>query len=677
MSNGSLDLGVYSGSGYRDDIQGIRAIGAILIMVYHIWFQKVSGGVDVFFVVSGYFMCGMLVRQYVKKGYVSPFVFWGRIIKRIAPLAYVVILATFLAGYFFLPPHVWRVSINEVLTSALHIENWQLIKVGANYLNSENPPSPLQQFWALSLQIQLYLVLPFVFLIGLGISKWLKLPSLKPLAILVCAVVVSSFAYSYHYTTINPAAAYFNTFTRGWEFFLGVLVFLVAPFFRFPAGWAKIARLLGVAGLVMVGILVPKTASYPGVVALFPVLSAVLLIISGDSVEQRSGLVGKMLSSKILVYIGGISFSLYLWHWPIFIYMKHYVGDAYNEFSLIHGLLVVALAFLFSVASKYLIESPASKLGGEKLAPYVLGALFFTPVFLGGYLVRSEIVKYYDETRATDFVQGEYFEGRSVSLQKGSADVDVDRMVSINHDLTGASLNGCSAGVVGDGVSTCEFGDTSQERSVLMVGGSRLAHWEPLYTYLGEKYGFRVITATINSCSFGYHPTMDEDVACEEWNGRILDLISSIDPEPMVVIANSTRNDDGGSDFVPDGYVESWKEVIDMGIPVVGIRAPARLEEPNSCLWKNLGGPTACAVSKYDSLSRSNPADAYQDKIDGFYSVDFSSVLCDGEWCPVVFDGYPAMRDGGHFTRSYIEYLSKALERSLDKQLGGFSRFVE
>ena len=127
-----MDINIYKEATYRNDIQGVRAIGAILIMIYHIWFSKVSGGVDVFFVVSGYFMAGMLARSYVRNGKVKPFEFWGRIIRRIAPLAYTVIAATFVAGFFLMPPSLWRSSITEILTSALHIENWNLIRVGTD-----------------------------------------------------------------------------------------------------------------------------------------------------------------------------------------------------------------------------------------------------------------------------------------------------------------------------------------------------------------------------------------------------------------------------------------------------------------------------------------------------------------------------------------------------------------
>src|SRR5690606_29302784 len=145
---------------------------------------------------------GMLARSYLRNGKVKPFEFWGRIIRKIAPLAYTVIAATFIAGVFLMPPSLWRGSINEVLTSALHLENWQLIRVGTNYLASSNPPSPLQQFWALSLQMQFYLFLPLILFLSIALSKLVG--SYKVVLFVVALVIVSSFGFSIYYTNINP-----------------------------------------------------------------------------------------------------------------------------------------------------------------------------------------------------------------------------------------------------------------------------------------------------------------------------------------------------------------------------------------------------------------------------------------------------------------------------------------
>lgn len=286
-----MNLKVYKEVSYRYDIQGVRAIGAILIMFYHIWFNKVSGGVDVFFVVSGYFMAGMLARSYLKNEKVKPFEFWGRIVRRVAPLAYTVITATFIAGYFFMPPDLWRHNINEVLTSALHIENWQLIHAGTDYLASSHPPSPLQQFWALSLQMQFYFILPLVLCVGVMLSK--RMNSYKVILYIIALIIISSFIFSVYYTKVNPAAAYFNTGSRAWEFFVGVGIFVISPFISISSLVARILTWTGFVLILAVGIIVPESATYPGYVSILPVAAAGSMIIAGA--YNKTGYIHKLL----------------------------------------------------------------------------------------------------------------------------------------------------------------------------------------------------------------------------------------------------------------------------------------------------------------------------------------------------------------------------------------------
>lgn len=664
-----MDLSIYKETTYRNDIQGVRAIGAILIMIYHIWFSKVSGGVDVFFVVSGYFMAGMLARSYLRNGKVKPFEFWGRIIRRIAPLAYTVMIVTFVSGYFFMAPNLWSNSNDQILTSALHIENWQLIRIGTDYLASSNLPSPLQQFWALSLQVQFYLFLPLILLLSIALSKLVG--SYKAVVFIVALVIISSFGFSIYYTDINPAAAYFHTGARAWEFFVGVAIFIATPFISLSSTVSRVLMWIGFILILAVGVFVPDSATYPGYIAALPVAAAAIMIIAG--ISDKEGYVYQMLSSRVLVYIGGISFSLYLWHWPILIYFQHYSGVMPGEMTLIEGLFVIALAFTLSIISKNLIENPFAKIKNENvLAPYVIGLVFFIPVFISSYYARTEF------TKETDYVNGHYYSGNSAYVQKG-ASIGVWRLSSIGYDLTPASSysGGCSDGIVNNEITSCEFGDKNSENSILLVGGSRLAHWEPVFSYIGNKNNFKVVTATMNGCSFGYNADVEENAVCQNWNNKIIAFISNIQPRPKVVIMNSSRTGESG-EYIPPGYVKNIKEVLSLDIPVVGIRINPIFNEVNTCVLKN-DDASECAINYLSSLKKENPIISIKEVegLEGFYPVDFTGVLCSDGMCPAVFNGYPAMRDDSHLTESYVSYLAKSLEKSLDSQVDGFSRFFK
>ena len=676
-----MDISIYKETTYRNDIQGVRAIGAILIMIYHIWFSKVSGGVDVFFVVSGYFMAGMLARSYLRNGKVKPFEFWGRIIRRIAPLAYTVIAATLVAGGVLVSPILWRSIINEVLASALHIENWQLIRVGTDYLTSSNPPSPLQQFWALSLQIQFYLFLPLILLLSMALSKLVG--SYKAVLFVVALVIVSSFGFSIYYTNINPAAAYFHTGTRAWEFFVGVAIFIASPFISLSSTVSRVLMWIGFLLILAVGVFVPDSATYPGYIAALPVAAAGIMIIAG--ISDKAGYVYQMLSSKVLVYIGGISFSLYLWHWPILIYFQHYSGAMPGEMTLIEGLFIIALAFTLSVISKNLIENPFAKIKNENiLAPYVIGLVFFIPVFISSYYARTELTRVANKFAVADYVNGNYYKGDSAYVQDGATGIGTKRFLSLSLDRNAISLNGCTDGVVDGEVSFCEFGNKNSDNSILLVGGSRIAHWEPVFSYMGRKDNFKVVTAIKGYCSFGYNPKSDPSdplgSRCQDWNNKIVKFISSMNPKPKVVIINSSRSEDNDKgEYVPSGYIKNIKEVLSLNIPVVGIRINPVFKDSNNCLGNNSNDASKCAINYLSSLKKENPIISIKEVegLEGFYPVDFTGVLCSNGRCPAVFDGYPATTNSTHLTNSYISYLAPSLEKSLDNQVGGFSRFFE
>lgn len=677
-----MDFNIYNKSTYRYDIQGVRALGAILIMIYHIWFGKVSGGVDIFFVVSGYFMAGMLLRSYLNHKRIKPFEFWGKIIRRVAPLAYTVIAGTLILGYFFMPPYLWGGSISEALTSALHIENLQLIRVGTDYIASNDPPSPFQQFWALSIQIQFYLFLPFIFMFGIFLSN--KLKSYKALLAVVVVVIILSLGFSIYYTNINPSAAYFNTGTRAWEFFVGVAVFIALPLINVTRKTARFLMWVGFILVLAIGVLVPQEVSYPGYVALLPVFAAACIIFSGAF--DQTGVLHKLLSSKPFVYIGNLSFSIYLWHWPILIYFQHYTSTKPGDISLVEGLVIIASAIVIAAISKKFIEDRFSKIKkSSAMAPYFIGILFFIPVAASSFYVRAQILNTYGKEPANNYVDSDYYEGSNAYVQAGTINLNLRDFISIKSNRSISSLSGCSDGVIDGEISFCDLGDKNSDTSILLIGGSRLAHWEPLFSYLGKKEKVKVVAATTHSCSFGFNLT--QDPKCLDWNNKVIDFISNMNPKPKMVVVNSSRSEHKNTlkkykaesgEYIPSGYVDNIKEVLDLGIPVIGIRINPVSDDPNGCLWKNMEDSSKCTVNYRSSLLEKNPALALKEEISkGFYPVDFTDTMCSDGLCPLVFDGYLTMIDDSHFSASYISYLAPTLVRSLDNQVGGLSNILK
>lgn len=659
---------------YRDDIQGIRAIGAMLVLVFHIWFQKVSGGVDVFFVVSGFLMTGLLLRQYAREEKLKPFYFWAGIIKRVAPSAYVVLLTTLILSYFFVPPVYWVATIHEFIFSAGHLENLLLIRREVDYLQIGDPASPFQQYWALSIQVQFYAFLPFLIGPLLYISNSIK--SLMPLILGVFVFIFASFIYSLISTHATPETAYFNPIGRIWEFLVGTLVAILIPYVKLSKKTALVLSFVGILSLFSVGIVFPRDWNFPGYVALFPVVSAVFLIVSGSEIENRS-LVNRLLSNRYLVMLGSMSFTIYLWHWPILVFFQHHYET--TNLGVIKGMTIVVLGILLAIITTWLVEKPFRKIPKSRVwFSYTAGLLFFIPSVTLGLGAKYYIENLHD---VNVVFKDSSFYGSRISIQNNASDLGYGYVTAISNDLGEAMDrdNGCATTVTESEISTCEFGDVSSDNIVALVGGSHIGQWEPFFSNLAEEYGFKVVTIIKNSCSLGYEIVEDNDT-CKLWNENIVDYLNELSPN--LVITNSTRSNRPREnrlvagdpiEFVPAGHVEKWKAITALGIPVVGIRDNPWFEsDPSYCVWKNRQEAGQCARPMKEVLLQDNPADEYVDKIPLFISIDFTEFICVEGLCPAYFDGRLMWSDTHHLTRNYLEYITPSLKASLDQQTSVF-----
>ena len=222
---------------YRADIQGLRAVASILVATYHIWFGRVSGGVDVFFVVSAMLITRSLLRQIDTTGRVNFVQFWGGLARRLLPAAMLVLFTVAVASVFWLPRTLWDQTIRQTFTSIFYVQNWQLAFDAVDYLQQGQAASPLQHYWALSTQGQFYLLWPIVLAASVAIATRL---GAKRRTIMLCAfaaIFVASFSLSIVETHRNQAFTYFNTFARLWEFCLGAAL-AVLPSIPPPTIWA-------------------------------------------------------------------------------------------------------------------------------------------------------------------------------------------------------------------------------------------------------------------------------------------------------------------------------------------------------------------------------------------------------------------------------------------------------
>lgn len=653
----------YALSEYRNDIQGLRALGALIIMVFHIWVHKVSGGVDVFFVISGFLMSSIILKAFFVHGVTNPMPFWGGIIKRVAPSAYVVLIATLMTSYFITSPVSIAGVIQEIIASALHVENLQLMRQSVDYLAADGLPSPVQQFWALSIQIQFYIILPFILIPLAYISKRKK--TSLPLFVGIALLIFLSFAYAVVSVKSNPTMSYFNPLSRAWEFLFGIFSFLLVSNVK----TVKYRNVLGFLGMFLIiggAIFIPRGASFPSYVSLIPVLGAMFIIISGSS---GNGFINKILSNKVLVFLGGISFTIYLWHWPILIFYKDYSGS--NTISLLSGLGIIIVSIILAYFSSQKIESPFKKIPREKITlNFSVGILFFLPVIILALLFKYQITSSINDSlikfEAKSIIP---FSGDKIYLANEATKFDREEFLVINKIIPASYTIGCNQEEKGVEAKTCSFGDLSSNKKIVLVGSSHATQWLPALDNIGKDNHIQIINMTKSGCSLGVFETSDE--ACNEWNKRAIDKIIAINP--YAVITNSTKTDVNEKEFIPDSYINSWKEITANGISVIGIRDNPRFSfDVPKCVYENRHSLDInfCSINRTDILLENDPVANYRDIIS---SIDMSDMFCTIEKCLPIFDGKLIYRDSNHMSVEYTRFIEIALKNKLLNILRSFN----
>jgi peptidoglycan/LPS O-acetylase OafA/YrhL len=355
-----LDSGDESGTApgdrkFRPDVEGLRAIAILLVVLYHAGIPHVTGGfvgVDVFFVLSGFVITGLLLREHAASGKTRLLAFYGRRCRRILPAATLVIAVTVLASYHWLGFLVGDDTAGVARTASLFFANFHFIATGTNYLGAQAPPSVLQNYWSLSVEEQFYVVYPTLFILAalcLGrVSIRLKL------SVLLAAVIVSSFIWSVNQTSVDGVSAYFSPFTRAWELALGALLAAGSlQLAKIPLLIARIMTWLGFAGICTAAFVLNSSTPYPGSAVALPVV-ATALVVAGGMAQPTMG-AETILRLPPFQWLGKLSYSLYLWHWPVLIIAAQYAG---HSLSVKDNLLWILLALALSVASYFLIENP-------------------------------------------------------------------------------------------------------------------------------------------------------------------------------------------------------------------------------------------------------------------------------------------------------------------------------
>ena len=341
---------------FRPDVQGMRAIAIFLALVYHAGVPGFSGGyvgIEVFFVISGFVITGLLLREREGTGHTSLRSFYGRRSRRIIPAATLVIIVTVLVTYHSLGSLVGHQTAVDGQWAALFLANVHFEAIHTNYLVAQAPPSPLLNYWSLGVEEQFYIVYPTLFLL---IGWWARKGSFRTrLTIVLVIVIVASYTFSVVYTSVNSQGAYYSLLTRSWELALGGLIAVHGRRLqRIPQGWAALGSWFGLAAIMVSSVTLTGSSLYPGALVAIPTLGAGLVVAAGAA-EPKWG-VERLLRRRSFQFVAAISFPLYLWHWPILEIAAQRRGVASLPVWDNIGLLLVA--GVLATLTYYFFENP-------------------------------------------------------------------------------------------------------------------------------------------------------------------------------------------------------------------------------------------------------------------------------------------------------------------------------
>lgn len=668
---------------HRPEIEGLRAVAAFLVAIWHIWVGGVSGGVDVFFVVSGLLITTTLLGQLDRFGRVRPLMFVGRLLRRLLPQALVVLLAVF-AGVWLLLPEVLRErALREIFASALYFENWQLASSAVDYLDAEDPHTPVQHFWAMSVQGQFYVLWAVLFLVGFAIAAGRAGRARKVVFGLLVAVAAVSFAYSVWFTAENQPVAYFSTFARAWEFAIGAIVAYVIMRVKLPRPAAFAVGWIGLIGVVSCAVVLDVDEQFPGAVALWPVVAAMLVLFAGTE-REAVGHAPWLLSRKPLVWLGGISYGIYLWHFPLVIFFRHVTGS--HDIGVLPGVAILVASVVLAWGTTRLVERPIRAFGDRTARTKLIAAGLLVAVAVGtaGATVAARDAlagaASADQERALEQIAqddraAECFGANAmvVGLDECADATDPDLLVPARGELLEDTAYAYSCYTPAEAVDpqTCTYGSERDDAlRVAVIGNSHAAMYTAALRTVGEDINWRIDTFVGNRCVWGEGHT---DPPCDTRTPQNEERLLGGEPYD-VVLYTTGRGDREYSQERVDQYLESWGRLADAGTQVIAIEDNPRLtEEATACVVeasREALADGACDVPRETALASPDMvAEAARRSGGSVPLVEMTDMFCTDELCPATIGNVIVYRDQHHLTGTYIlsmtPYIVERVETAL------------
>lgn len=654
--------------GYRGDIEGLRALAILLVVAAHANVPGLAGGfvgVDVFFVLSGYLISGLLIQEIDASGDFRFAAFYARRLRRLVPALLFMLLVTCVLAWLLLIPLDQLGQAKAASGAALWLSNFYFAFSNLNYFSPDAKSNLFLHTWSLGVEEQFYIVWPLLIMLVAGAWQGAKRkPRTTRLKIAMPVVFVLSLGLCLWWTSHAPHLAFYMMPSRAWQFALGALVFAYFGSPREPESASanptspgrivlSLAGWLGIAMILLAAAILNDHTAYPGAWALLPSIGAALAIAAG-STATRFG-VDRLLSLRFLQNLGRISYSWYLWHWPVLLLGATVVSMSSGW----HRLGLVLLSLLFAVVSYRFVEAPIRRMKLLLVRPRVTVVAGVSLAAIAGLLT----VQWY-----------------SASMKEMKSPEQA-RYLLAEWDAPVIYNMGCDDWYSSARVTVCEFGSTQAHHTAVLLGDSVGAQWFPAIRAVYDKPGWRLLVMTKSACPIVDEPIFYQRidhiyVTCSTWRRNALARIASLKPD--VVILGSTYT----YDYTKSQWISGTRDILNTlspvadhiyilrSTPMLAFDGPTCLA-PRSFLFRLLAGHRTCSQSADNRLSDEvfSWLNAAARRFPNTSVVDMTDAVCPNGKCQAQRDGMIVYRDDRHLTATFIKSLAPSLAAALHVSL--------
>lgn len=649
--------------GYRGDVEGLRAVAILLVVACHAKVAWLAGGfvgVDVFYVLSGYLITGLLVQEIHDTGELRFANFYGRRMRRLMPALLLMLIVACVLGRLLLPASGNPEQALAATSAALWLSNFHFAFAHMDYFAPGAETNLFLHTWSLGVEEQFYLVWPFLVILAMRAWKGAKKPpTVAGLKYVFGGVFALALVLSLYWTWHAPRLAFYMMPSRAWQFALGALVFLLVgtPHYktgalRLSGAWPMIAGWAGLAMILAAALLITGSVPYPGYWALLPTIGAALVLAAG---AEHAGLreAGGWLSTRPMQAIGRVSYSWYLWHWPILLLGAQLVDtrSGWNR------LVLVALSLVVAALSYRFFETPIRH--NRKLLAKPRFAVFAGLAIM--ILAASLALRWHNAAQAR-MQQPE-------QLRFAAAHFDAPVIYGM----------GCDDWYHSARVRICAFGDPHAKHTAVAIGDSVALQWFPAYARVFDRPGWRLLVITKSSCPMVdvpifYQRIEREYTECGRWRRAALHEIAVLKPD--VVIMGSTYI----YDYTQAQWIDGTRRVLDALSPNAGkifimrssptlpFDAPACVA-PRSWLYAAIKGSRLCTAPAHTAKSDAvfHWLQAAAAPFNNVHLIDLTDAICPEGTCHAEINGTVVFRDDQHMTASFARSLAPALAQAFIK----------